>query len=139
MGKFHGTITPTTPSGSRKVTSIPPADLLAEHPLRRRRVVIEHVANVAGFPARLRDRMPRVHDLEQRQLLDVVTHGRGKRSKRVGPRARRTGSPRFLGCGCVQHSCVDLGQRRVFNRFDDGLVCGVDERDRRHFVVFCSL
>ena len=25
IGKFHGTITPTTPRGSRKVTSIPPA------------------------------------------------------------------------------------------------------------------
>ena len=24
MGKFHGTITPTTPSGSWKVTSMPP-------------------------------------------------------------------------------------------------------------------
>ncbi len=25
IGKFHGTITPTTPSGSWKVTSVPPA------------------------------------------------------------------------------------------------------------------
>ena len=25
IGKFHGTMTPTTPSGSWKVTSIPPA------------------------------------------------------------------------------------------------------------------
>ena len=25
MGKFHGTMTPTTPSGSLKVTSTPPA------------------------------------------------------------------------------------------------------------------
>ena len=39
IGKFHGTMTPTTPSGSLKVTSsaVGHRDLAAEQPLRRRR------------------------------------------------------------------------------------------------------
>ena len=55
IGKFHGTITPTTPSGSWKVTSSPPATGICLPISRsgRRRVVVQHVAHVAGLPAAL--------------------------------------------------------------------------------------
>ena len=45
-GKFQGTISPTTPSGSRKVMSTPPGDRdrLAEQPLRGAGVVAEGLA-----------------------------------------------------------------------------------------------
>jgi hypothetical protein len=77
IGKFHGTMTPTTPSGSWKVTSSRPAPGSAgRQPLRRGRVVVEDVADVAGLPAGVADGVPGVAHLQLRQLLEWRRHGR---------------------------------------------------------------
>ena len=96
IGKFHGTITPTTPSGSRKVTSIAAGhrDLPAEEPLGRRRVVVEAVADVAGLPAGVADGVAGVVDLEPGQLLDVRVDDGGEGPQQPGPLAGRDGPPR---------------------------------------------
>ncbi len=68
-------------------------DLPAEHPLRRRRVVVEAVADVAGLPARVAPGVSGVADLELGQLLDVVVDDRGEPAQERGPVARRHRPP----------------------------------------------
>ena len=96
IGKFHGTITPTTPSGSRKVTSSAAGDrdLPAEQPLRRGGVVVQHVADVARLPAGVADRVAGVGHLERGQVLEVGVDGLGEPAQQPGPVAGRHRPPR---------------------------------------------
>ena len=61
IGKFQGTMTDTTPSGSWKVTSMPPATGICRPKSRSGapRVVVQAVADVAGLPARVADGVAR--------------------------------------------------------------------------------
>ena len=72
-------------------------DLLADQPLRRRRVVGQHVADVAGLPAGVADGVPRVAHLEPGQLLarrrpprrSGAAAGRGRRARPPATRPTR--------------------------------------------------
>ena len=91
IGKFHGTI--SADHAQRLVEGhVQPAghrDLPAEQPLRRRRVVLQHVADVPGLPAGLPDRVPGARDLERGQLVDVRVDLGGEPAQQPGPVAGR--------------------------------------------------
>ena len=90
MGKFHGTMIPTTPRGSWKVTSTPPATGIwrPRVALGRRRVVLEHVADVAGLPPGVGDDVAGVGHLQPGQLLEVGVDQVGEAPQEPGPVAR---------------------------------------------------
>ena len=90
IGKFHGTITPTTPSGSWKVTSRPPATGICR-PISRSgapRVVGQDVADVAGLPAGVADGVPGVAHLQLGQLLEVRVDQRRRTGAAAAPGRR---------------------------------------------------
>ena len=130
IGKFHGTIAPTTPSGSWKVTSTPAGDrdLPAAQPFRRPGVVGDHVADVAGLPPRVADGVPGVLDLQRGQPLDVRVDRVGEPAQQPGPvagghapatpanAARGPGDGR-VGAGQVGRR--DGGDDRLGRRVDD--------------------
>ena len=109
IGKFHGTITPTTPSGSLKVMSTPPATGICRPNSRsgRRGVVGQDVADVAGLPAGVADRVAGVAHLELRELLEVGVDLVGEPAQQpaaVGggdlpPRLEGPPGPRHRGVG----------------------------------------
>src|SRR6266545_3797253 len=92
IGKFHGTITPTTPSGSWKVTSTPPGTGICR-PVNRAGVVVQDVADVASLPPGVADGVSRVAHLQPGQLLDVTVHDGREAAQQPGPVARRDGPP----------------------------------------------
>ena len=94
-GKFHGVISPTTPSGSRKVTSTPPAygDLRAEQPLWGAGVVVEHVDDAPDLAAGIGDRLADVARLELRELLDLSLEHARETAQKLGAIARADVAP----------------------------------------------
>ena len=90
MGKFHGTMIPTTPE--RLVEGhVDPAghrDLAPAVPLGRGGVVLQHVPHVARLPAGIADHVTGVGHLEPGQLLAVGVHGR-RRSAAAGAPGHR--------------------------------------------------
>ena len=104
MGKFHGTMIPTTPSGSRNVTSMPPATGIWRPNSRSGAagVVVQHVADVAGLPAGVADGVAGAAHLQLRQLVDVGVDDGGEAAQQPGPvrgRDRTPGRPRGDGPG----------------------------------------
>ena len=73
-GKFHGTISPTTPSGSRKVDVDPACDRdrLAVVLVDRAGVEMEDLGDHADLAARAGDRLADVLRLDSRELLGVL-------------------------------------------------------------------
>ena len=100
-GKFHGVISATTPSGSRNghADAAGHRDRVAEHALRRGRVVAEGVDHHLHLAARVADRLAGVARLEHRQLLELARERVGEpvqqraRGRRARPRARRGRRP----------------------------------------------
>ncbi len=83
IGKFHGTMTPTTPSGSWNVMSTPPGTGIcrAVQAFRRAGVEVEHVTYVSRLPPRVADGVAR------------SSRPRGRRARRYGRRRpRRSGA-----------------------------------------------
>ena len=71
-------------------------NLLAGQPFRARRVKLQHVADVAGLPLRVADRVTGVRHLERGQLIDVrVDRGR-ERAQRRRPARRAPAAPNPL-------------------------------------------
>ena len=101
IGKFQGTMIPD--DADRLVEGDVHAprdrDLAPEEPLRRPRVVGEHVADVARLPAGVRDRVAGVRHLESRQLLVGPVHDLREAAQQPGPIARRDGPPSREGGG----------------------------------------
>ena len=120
IGKFHGTMTPTTPSGSLNVRSTPPATGIWRPNSRsgRAAVVGEDVADVAGLPARVAQRVAGAGHLEQRELLVVGVDDLAEPAQQPRAVGRRHVPPGVEGL-------VGARDRRV--RLRD-----VGERDRRH-------
>ncbi len=73
-GKFHGVISPTTPTRLAHRERLPAGDRdrVAEQALGRARVVAERVHHHAHLAARVGDRLAGVARLEHRQLLAVL-------------------------------------------------------------------
>ena len=71
-------------------------DLPAEQPLRRGRVVAEHVADVARLPAGVADRVPGVGHLELGQLLAVRRRPLGEPPQQAARSAGRDRAPAGL-------------------------------------------
>ena len=73
-GKFHGTMRPTTPSGSRKVRSIAAGDgdRLAVPLVDRAGVEVEDVGDHADLAAGAADRLADVVGLDPRELFVVL-------------------------------------------------------------------
>ena len=93
IGKFHGTIDADDAErlAEGDVDAAGHRDLPAEQPLRRRAVVGQDVADVAGLPAGVADRVAGVAHLELRELLEVgVDRSANRRSSR----------PRSAGATC---------------------------------------
>ena len=96
-GKFQGVIRPTTPSGSRKVMSTPPATGIVrpEQALGSARVVAEAVDHHRDLAPRVGDRLAGVARLQRRQLVGAGARARrraraaGRRDRRGRRRARR--------------------------------------------------
>ena len=63
-------------------------DLPPEQPLRRRRVVVQAVADVAGLPAGVAPGVPGVAHLELGELVDVLVDDRREPAQQRGPLAR---------------------------------------------------
>ena len=109
----------------RDVDAAGDRDLAAEVPLGRPGVVGEDVADVAGLPAGVADRVPGVRDLEQRELLLVLADEVGEAAQEQpavrggdgGPRrgGRRRSGDRLVGLleGGEWHRRDDLLGRRV--------------------------
>jgi hypothetical protein len=68
-------------------------DLAPEQPLRGGRVVVQHVADVAGLPAGVADRVAGTPDLQLRQLVDVGVDDRGEAAQQPGPVRGRDRTP----------------------------------------------
>ena len=87
IGKFHGTITPTTPSGSWKVTSIPPGTGICRPVSRSGRagVVVQDVADVAGLPPGVADGVAGVADLQLRPAPPGARRPRRRTAAAAGP------------------------------------------------------
>ena len=71
-------------------------DLLADEPFRRRGVVQQHVADLAGLPARGPDRVAGAGHLQPGQLLEMLVHqpkanARSRRARSPGATARQAG------------------------------------------------
>ena len=67
IGKFHGVISPTTPSGSCNVIASPsPHGCGTGVLVDRSRVVVQHVGDRVGLPQRTADRLAHVRGLELR-------------------------------------------------------------------------
>lgn len=102
-------------------------NLLADQSLGRCRVVFEHVAHVAGLPARLRDRVARVRGFELRELLDVGVDGRGEAAQHACAVGGGHRGPLALGVDGRDDCRVGAGRIEVFDLGDDALVGGVDD------------
>ena len=77
----------------RDVEAAGDRDLPAEQPLRRGRVVGQHVADVAGLPAGVADRVAGVGHLELGQLLEVVVDDLGEPAQQPATVGRGHGAP----------------------------------------------
>ena len=113
-GKFQGTIRPTTPSGSRNVTSIAAGDRdrLAVVLVDRARVEVEDVRDHADLAARARDRLADVLRLDPGELLAVLLDERRETPQQARPVVRRHGPPgreRRLRPGDRRVRLVDAG------------------------------
>ena len=78
---------PTTPSGSWEgdVDTAGDGDLIAEVAFDPAGEVVEHVADVRGFPTGVADRVPRLGDLESGEVVDVSVDGTGAAARQFGP------------------------------------------------------
>ena len=72
-------------------------DLPAGQPLGRRRVVLQHVPDLARLPGSRADRVPRAARLQRGQLADVRVDLGGEGAQQPGPVAGRHGPPGLLG------------------------------------------
>ncbi len=75
------------------VDAVGDRDLLADQPFRRAGVVGDHVADVAGLPPRVADRVPGVGDLELREVLEVGVDRVGEAAQQPGPVTRCDRAP----------------------------------------------
>ena len=126
-GKFQGTISPTTPSGSRNVMSTPPATgiVCAVVLVDRAGVEVEDVGDHADLAAGAGDRLADVLRLDPRQLLAVlldegrepraaaVRGRRGETARQAGnaARARADGRVRLVDPGLLERRNRLLGRR----------------------------
>ena len=82
VGKFHGTIAATTPSGRRSTRPSTPASTLwsdAAHLARQARVVLERVRGLVQLDLGLADRLALLGDEDRHELVDVGLEGLGHR------------------------------------------------------------
>ncbi len=105
-------------------------DLRPQHPLRGSGVVVEHVADVSGLPARRSDRMPGVAHLDTRQLLDGAVHGRREPAQTACPVGGCEPGPQPLRDQRPLDRLVDLLDRREPDLLDERLVGRIDQLDR---------
>ena len=115
IGKFQGTMIPTTPYGSWNVMSMPPATGICCPASRSGApgVVVQHLGDVRRLPPGRVDRMPGVEHLEQRELLDVGLDDPREGAQRVRARERSKGCPRPLGGDCARDRGIDLADARA--------------------------
>ena len=131
IGKFHGTMIADDAERLLEgdVEAAGDRDLPAEEPLGCRRVVAQHVDDVAGLPPGVADRVAGVGDLERGELLVVLLDdvgeaaqqqpavGRGSPPRQAGRRPRR----RAAIAASVSSSAdeVDRGDDLLGRRVDD--------------------
>ena len=114
-GKFHGVMSPTTPSGSRTVKPTPAGhrDRVAQQALGGRGVVAEGVGHHPHLAARVADRLARVARLEHRELLVVLGERVGEPVQQPGAVARRHRAPGGEGGLGARDRRVDVGGGRA--------------------------
>ena len=110
-------------------------DLPAGQPFRRAGVVVQDVAHVAGFPARVGDGVPRVAHFKGGQLLDVTVHNGREPAQQPGPVPGRHGTPGRERRRRAVDQAVHLGRRGRLDVRDDLLGRRVD--DVHDFRVPC--
>ena len=107
-------------------------DLPAAQPLRRRRVVLQHVADLPGLPPGRPDGMARAGHLKTGQFLRRGVHRRGERAQHPGAVPGRDGPPgRQRGRG-PGDGLIRLLQRGLGQRGDRLLGRGVEHGKRGH-------
>jgi hypothetical protein len=85
-------------------------NLLAGQPLWGRRIVLQHITDVAGLPPRVADHMAGVGDLQRRQFIDMRVDDGGEGTQRGRPFGRRQTGPiplsRLGTRYCVIDACL---------------------------------
>ena len=90
IGKFHGTIRPHTPTGTRSTTPMPSSWVghdRAEVLVGRAGVVLEHVGRGLRLPAGVGDGVAGVRHLEPRELLGIAPGSARPPGSRTLPRS----------------------------------------------------
>src|SRR5581483_4263885 len=111
----------------REVHAAGDRDLVAGETLGRGRVVVEDVADVAGLPAGVADRVPGVADLQARQVLPVGVHGAREGPEQLGPCTRGDTAPGGERRPRPGDGLIDLGDAGQRDVPDDALVDGADD------------
>ncbi len=130
MGKFHGTMAATTPSGSWKVMSTPPGHRHggAAVLVHRSGVEVQDLGHHAHLATAVGDGLAHVAGLEPGQLLAVLLDLCGEPAQQAGPVGRRhrpPGRPASSDRATAASASSTPGQRhlgdgRLGRRVDDG-------------------
>ena len=107
-------------------------DGLADHPLRGRGIVVEHITNMPCLPARLRDRMPGVCHFEARKIFQITVDGRREAPERSGTVRRRQRRPGALGRHSIRDRVIHLLEGGVHDGLQRALRRRVDQKDAAH-------
>ena len=113
-------------------------DLHPDKALGCRRVVLDHVSHMAGFPASLRDRMPGVQHLELSKLLDLLADPPRETPQGFGATRGRKCRPSALHIDSAGDRVVDVRDRGVPHFADDSLVGGIDQGCECHRAASTS-
>ena len=132
MGKFHGTMAATTPRGSWKVMSTPPATGHGRAPVlvHRAGVEVEDLGDHGHLVAALGDGLADVGRLQPGQLLTVLLDLGGEPPQQAGPVGRGHRPPGRAGLERPGHRRVGLLAPVAGDLGDDRLGGRVHHRGR---------
>ena len=137
VGKFHGTIAATTPSGRRSTRpstpGIEPVDVDAADLLGEPRVVLERLGGLVQLDLRLADRLALLGDEDRHQLVHMRLERLRARVQQLA--AVGVAAARPVAEGLVRHAHrdvdglgvggLDLADRLPGRRVDDGQHSGI--------------